>query len=414
MAEAKATPEIKQIKTELISPRAISKKNDPEGRVATAKAVVEARGEKRNTQEGIKTGETESKEIDERLSESYRQEAIRRHELKDRLAQNLIKLKLKIGWGDKQSEQLQREIDAIKTDSEGMYAQMRTLDQQVEDLQKKQKEIPNPKKLVEGYYEKVEVTSLTNEEKKEKLTPELLASLSTEEYVALWKRLNPQFLSHVTRQGFRDHNAMVYHSAGLEAFHNGFLSILQDGKELRPPLALHGLKSRDEVSVKGYLEGWVLQAKDETEAKERLGKLLNATLASAPKYPDETAVHFAAQVVADHYYGGEGNNEVFFAFPTDAIASQNNFGFNGREKTFTKAQSETKWNDVFVWPKDLDNPGIPVDAGLVFLPEATPVDPNTGSKYASEVKIVDGKETRVMVEDKAKLDTFTSWGGAIR
>src|SRR6185503_4609999 len=97
-------------------------------------------------------------------------------------------------------------------------------------------------------------------------------------------------------------------------------------------------------------------------------------------YPDKIAVHFAAQMVADQFYGGERNNEVFFVYPSDFIASQHEYAFNGWEKDFTKPQSETKWNDVFVWPSNLENPGISVDAGLVFLPDHTPVDPETGSK----------------------------------
>ena len=100
---------------------------------------------------------------------------------------------------------------------------------------------------------------------------------------------------------------------------------------------------------------------------------------------------------------------MFFIYPSDVLASQHNFAFNGKEKDFTKPQSETKWNDVFMWPSTLDNPGISVDAGIVFLPETAPVDPTTGSKYASEIKVVDGIEKRVMVEDTALVGSFVEW-----
>lgn len=158
------------------------------------------------------------------------------------------------------------------------------------------------------------------------------------------------------------------------------------------------------------MEQWVLAAENEDEARERLGNLLNFHLATAPKYADETAVHFAAQLVANDYYGGENGNEVFFVFPSDILASQHNFAFNGWEKDFTKPQSETKWNDVFVWPNTVENPGIMVDAGMVFLPESTPVDPETGSKYASEIKTIEGEEKRVMIEDTPLVESFISWG----
>ena len=74
-----------------------------------------------------------------------------------------------------------------------------------------------------------------------------------------------------------------------------------------------------------------------------------------------------------------------------------------------KIKGETKWNDVFIWPSTFDNPGIPIDAGIVVRPESTPVDPNTGSKYASEVKNVDGKEKRVMIEGTALVKSFVKW-----
>ncbi|MDD5489676.1 MAG: hypothetical protein PHP25_03315 [Candidatus Moranbacteria bacterium] len=237
-----------------------------------------------------------------------------------------------------------------------------------------------------------------------------MTELSEEEYIALWKRLNPYFVSHVTRQGFRDHNVMVYHSGGMNQFSNGLVDILKDEKLLRSPLVVRGgLKARDESSVREWLSGWVLEAENEGEAEKRLIDLLHRTIASAPKYPDETAVHFANQIVADSYYGGERNNEVFIVYPSDVIASQYNYAFNGWEKDFTKPQSEQKWNDVFVWPRTVENPGVSIDAGIVFLPDETPVDPGTGSRYACDVKKGDGKEEKVMIEDKKLVEAFTEW-----
>lgn len=271
---------------------------------------------------------------------------------------------------------------------------------------------------IHGEQDKAETTHteeiidpLTHTEKRTLLKPETLAKLSTEEYINLWKRLNPYFVSHATRQGFRDHAAMVYHTKGIESYHNGFTTILEDEGNLRPPIYLAGLKDRSEASVTQWLSDWVLEAPDKDEALQRFNKQQHVHFAAAPKYPDKTAVHFAAQVVANDYYGGETGNEVFFIFPSDVIASQYTFAFNGWQKDFTKPQSETKWNDVFVWPQNVDNPGVPVDAGMVFLPASARVDPETGSKYASEIKMIDGKETRVMVEDSELIDAFQKWGG---
>lgn len=210
--------------------------------------------------------------------------------------------------------------------------------------------------MLRAYYETMKSIPLSQEEKKKFLQPEILSKLTTEEYISLWRRLNPYFLSHVTRQGFRDHNAMIYHSAGLQEFHQGFTSILDDQKIIRPPIALgDGLIMRDDASIKKYIER-VFKADTEGEAKELLQQMLHFTWASAPQYPDITAVHFAAQMVLDDYYGGEKGNEIFFIYPSDVVASQNNYAFNGWEKDFTIPQSEKKWNDIFVWPSTLENP----------------------------------------------------------
>lgn len=367
MSESPAPTEIQQVKKDLLDPRTISKNNDQEGRDKLASQLREKRQERDTLHQDIATTQTE---------------------LDDRQSNLLVKLKTKLNIPDKQVQ----ELEAKK------------LEQGIKD-----ENLPDTRKMVEAYYEKVAETPLTNQEKRDLLKPEVLAELSTEEYIALWKRLNPHFLTHVTRQGFRDHNAMFYHSAGLQEFHNGFINVVKDEQQLRPPLALGGLKNRDEVSVKMFLSEWVLQAESEEEAMKRFDNLLHWSLASAPTYPDKTAVHFATQLVANEYYGGESNNEVVFVYPSDVLASQHSFSFNGWEKDFTHPQSETKWNDVFIWPNQIEDPGITINAGVVFLPEKTQVDPNTGSKYSSEIKTIDGKEQRVMVEDAQLIEKYKEW-----
>lgn len=362
---------VPQIKKDLFDPKTISKNNDQEGRDKLAAELREKRRESDALHQDMANTQTE---------------------LDDRQSNLLVKLKTKLNIPDKQTQ----ELEVVK------------LEQGLKD-----ENLPDTRKMVDAYYEKVAETPLTNQEKRDLLKPEVLAQLSTDEYIALWKRLNPHFLTHVTRQGFRDHNAMLYHSAGLQEFHDGLLNIVKDEKQLRPPLVLGGLKARDEVSVKMFLSEWALQAENEEEATKRFDSQLHESLASAPKYPDKTAVHFAAQLVADDHYGGEKRNEAFFAFPSDVIASQYNFAFNGRDKDFIHPQNETNWNDVFIWPNKENGNGISVDSGLVFLPEFTPVDPTTGSKYASEIKMIDGREKRVMTEDKDLTEKFITWANSL-
>ncbi len=362
---------IQQTKKDLFDPRTVSKKNDQAGRDNLASELREKRQERDELHRDMDTTQTE---LDERRSDL------------------IVKLKTKLNIPDKKTQ----ELEATK------------LEQKAKD-----ESLPDTRKMVEAYYEKVAETPLTNQEKRDLLKPEVLSQLSTDEYIALWKRLNPHFLTHVTRQGFRDHNAMFYHSGGMQEYHNGFVGVVQDEKMLRPPLALGGLKNRDETSVKMFLSEWALQADNEEEAKRRFDASIHWSLASAPTYPDKTAVHFATQLVANDYYGGEKDNEIMFVFPSDTLASQHDFTFNGWEKDFTRPQSETKWNDVFMWPNTLEDPGITIDAGVVFLPENTQVDPNTGSKYASEIRQIDGVEKRVMIENTGLKTKFIEWTGGL-
>lgn len=254
---------------------------------------------------------------------------------------------------------------------------------------------------------KKENIQFTNIEKKKFLKKEYLEDLSIEEYIALWRKLNPYFLTHVTGQGFRDHCSSPYHSDGMSELCDGFKGILFDNKLLRSTLNIN-LHRIDEPSVRTFLSILVLKAETEKEAWKRLDQELNYSIATAPKYPDQTSIHFANQLVADNFYGGEKNNEIFILYPSDVIASQYNFSFNGAEKDFTKAQTETMWNDFFVWPKSSMD-GLPVDSGIVFLPENILVDPETGSKYYSEIRIIEGKKERILVEDEHLINAFVKW-----
>jgi len=388
--------DFEKVKKELLDPREISKKHNKEGRTKKAGVLKEIRSQEQGLSGDI------SKQEEEVLQKG---EEIGRHAsaLSNRMESTLIKMKSFIRLEDKKSSELQAEIDALNTEK-------KLLDDRLDGLKEKKESLPEKKEVLGAYYESMRSLPLTNEEKCKYLKQEFLSSLSTEEYIALWRRLNPYFLSHVTRQGFRDHNAMIYHSAGVREFQNGFIDLLDDGKILRPPLALEGLRSRDKTEVETLLKSLINEAKDKADAKQRFRSFLDFSLGAAPKYPDKTAVHFAAQIVLNNYYGGEEGNETFYLFPSDFLSSQYNFAFNGWQKDFTRPQSEDKWNDVFIWPDSSDNPGISLDAGIVFLSKDKPVDPETGSKYASEIKSADGEEKRVMIEDKNLINSFVEWG----
>ena len=253
------------------------------------------------------------------------------------------------------------------------------------------------------------------EQKERELTFEHLSGISTEEYLELWRHLNPFYTTHVTRQGIRDHSGMMYHTAGVGAFQNGGKEVFADGKILRTPAeARYGLPADfTEEDVAKALEEMVPQD-DEFEGwtpQQILQNLpFNSTMASADPWADKQAIHFAQHTVLDELYGGERNNEVFFVFPTDVLASQCKFGGHMHgDLTTAQVSSERKWNDLFVWPEDGK---IPLDAGFAFLPKSQMVDRKTGSKYATrEVVDEEGNTELVPEKDEERIVRFREWVG---
>lgn len=235
---------------------------------------------------------------------------------------------------------------------------------------------------------------MTPEEKERLLDFDALAELSTEEYLQLWRRLNPYYVSHVTRQGIRDHADMrSSHNAGMGSMISGLKDILGDGKVLKSSAAIHGLDQEvTEKGVRDYLEAVCFGDSDfvvpESRAVEGYGDAktitgiinslpVNDGIAAADHWGDRRAIHVAKNEVAEGNYGGERGNEVFFVFPSDVIVSQTLYGGH-TGGGFISKDNGGQWNDVFIWPKNGD---LPIDAGITFLPKSTKVAPETGSKY---------------------------------
>lgn len=370
----------------ILHPRNISRQNDATGRSEMA-ASIWAR---RRAVDRSQHFSNQNHEIIEQ----------KRREIAEILMSPVFKLKSLLRMSQADEEKI-RQLTAEIEDAE---RENRTQNSIVGELKQDAREV------LTRYYEQMAFLPLSNEEKRKYLDPEILRTLTLDQYIALWRRLNPYFLAHVTRQGFRDHNATIYHSGYLDEFTGGFKQLLGADRNLLPPLAVEGLVNRNRDTIKNILSEWELLAETEEEALKRWHDHLLFTWAKAPKYPDKTAIHFTTQMVADEWYGGESGNEVFFIFPSDFVASQYDYAFNGREKDFTRPQSDTMWNDVFVWPRDLNDPRISLDCGIVFLPKSIPVDPETGSKYASQVSAdAEGLDVRVNMIDyelKNKFVTF--------
>lgn len=325
------------------------------------------------------------------------------------------------------TEQLQR---SLEEESKHLTDTIQDLEERATTVDKNNTNDP-----ISEYLEQFE-TPLSPAEKQKLLKFDALSELSTDEYMRLWKRLNPFFVTHVTRQGFRDHNSMPYHSAGMRTFHNGFTEMLNNDKELRSPYEVeygiarqepneelvHKILQKELFSKDVDIEYIRKTISEQLEHKDK-GKNVNIDVevierllremeidnggALADPWAAGMAIHFGQHAVLDSYYGGEQGNEIFIVYPTDVLASQCLFGGHIRENLVAaETEDDQSRNDLFVWSKD---DAIPIDAGITFLPKSVLVDRRTGSKYASKSELKNGTEALSIQKDEVKIAQFTEW-----
>lgn len=104
-------------------------------------------------------------------------------------------------------------------------------------------------KFYESEKEKWADSDYKREDVQKLFSEEHLSSLSTEDYIALLRRFPSDMVTHVTRQGVRDHTGITEHNSGVGQFTNGFNEILADGR-LRSIL---GTYTKDGVSQEAIL-----------------------------------------------------------------------------------------------------------------------------------------------------------------
>lgn len=403
---------------------AIAGAEDPEGLAAVEQESAVRAGRIEECKVLLAEGDGKYKRNEERMAALSGEMAAAKGKLREfewKEKRGLLSgVKRAMGIGTKRRAELTEAAEELEAERQELYQEQLKIEDERRELEERiaGTDVEEPK---QEFLEKFE-TPLMPEEKKEGLDFEALAELSTEEYLELWRRLNPFFLTHVTRQGIRDHNAMVYHSAGMGEFQEGMTEILADGKMLRTPAEVHyGLGQEvTEEGVAGALDKMLAGKRIDIEEMRGKGMSdkaivnsiveglpVNSTIAAAEPWTDKQAVHFAQMTALDEYYGGETGNEAMFVFPTDVIASQCRFGGHTRDGlTTAQVDQERKWNDMFVWPEGKE---ITIDAGLTFLPKSTMVDLETGSKYATEVVEHDGHEVRVPIIDEEAVGKFAEW-----
>lgn len=218
-----------------------------------------------------------------------------------------------------------------------------------------------------------------------------LASLLMKEYVALLQQYPGHMVTHVTRQGVRDHVGMFEHTKGSGASHDSFKNMLES-KRLHSPLGVALSEAESFHDICEFLNGGekLITNRDSVNTGEdpnQSPRLLVGALKGYTNekgglsFHDKAAVHFAIEKVLNNIYGGEKGNEIFIAYPAAHIASQYHF-YNKIKKGVLEYPSpdSDNHNDLFVWGEN-ELSGMNVDAGVVFIPGNAQVDVVTGSLY---------------------------------
>ncbi len=295
------------------------------------------------------------------------------------------KLRADLERGSRTYEQLLQERGTTISEKDFLEAQLRNEDSSGE--------LQEARDMLQEFYAEQKHRWVESDYTKEDIatyfTEEHLSSLSLENYILLLKRFPKNMVTHVTRQGIRDHFAMSDHSADIGTFHDGFLKILQEGR-LKSALGIYVTEGLKEASVRDFIIhqiGEPLREESKENDREyvcrRASEWLENFTAPSPEerldpsisggYGDVSAVHLATERILDGTYGGETGNEIFFAFPSAHIASQ--YYYEGDVVN----DNTGNWNDQWVWTNE--HRGININSGLIFIPENTLVSPDTGSRY---------------------------------
>ncbi len=283
-------------------------------------------------------------------------------------------------------------------------------------------EFQQAEQMLSDYYQRVEQDwvegDYTKEEVEKYFTEEYLSSLMTEDYIKLLQRFPASFVTHVTRHGLRDHIGMIGSTGGLGEVWSSFKDILHETR-LKPTYSV-AMDIKDHFILKSITDKYCVGCDSEENALTKFRKD-HDFFESSPRITqaDHLAVHFAANEVANEFYGAESGNEVFIVYPSMSIVGHHLFHSEHDDAFAYKDHYAHSKNNIYAW--DEASEGLSLDAGIVFIPKSTEVDPDTGSKYivdsegravkntdliAKITLIVAGEEFQKLAHDSKELSTY--------
>ena len=322
-------PNIEETKKEETSPQFIkqfSRENSQEERDSITAAIRERRRERdawRAEQgvriEGKENVETELKTLREQV-DIYGDDSFLR-KIKDYFAYRNVKARLAERSGE-----------------------LATAQGNVDQWESEKPEFQEVNTLLKNFYdgekEKWTKADYSPKDLEQQFTEENLAKLSVDDYATLMKRFPCEMLTHVTRQGIRDHADSFWHTAGVGAFQNGFKEMLEDGK-LRSSLGIALQEHSKEEAMAKFLRLDDFQSREDALAMHK--NKFDYSAVSSNAFADSAAVHLASENVMDSMYGSERGNEIFVAYPSAYVASQLNYGGKGTLADRSSSQPNDKW-----------------------------------------------------------------------
>ena len=116
-----------------------------------------------------------------------------------------------------EKDKISRKQNDIKATSVSLSAEMAKIKTIIDDFYKQQETT-----WENSPYNREDITKYFNEDN--------LSKMSLQEYELLLKRFPSEVVTHVTRQGVRDHTGHMWHHGGLDKHSNGFVDIVKDGR----------------------------------------------------------------------------------------------------------------------------------------------------------------------------------------